>query len=78
MLPPGHSPRGGIAGLSAFEHPLVVDGLLAGYWTRRTSGAKTHVEIKPWKPLTAPQRKAVTQAAERLKAFSGEGMSLRP
>ncbi|HEV8396316.1 MAG TPA: winged helix DNA-binding domain-containing protein [Vicinamibacterales bacterium] len=46
LLPHGPAPRGGIAGLNAFEHPLVVDGVLAGYWTRRVSGATTRVELR--------------------------------
>ena len=61
----------------AFAHPLVVDGRLAGIWRRRVSGAKTAVEVVIQMPLTPKQRKAVTEAAERLKAFSGEGLSLR-
>jgi hypothetical protein len=76
VQPPGWKKRGGIAGLNAFEHPLVVDGLLAGYWTRRVSGAKTRVEVVVRVPLSAKQRTAVTTAAERLVAFSGEGCSL--
>jgi hypothetical protein len=76
LLPPGPAPRGGIAGLNAFEHPLVVDGLLAGYWMRRTSGTKTRVEIVVRTPLGPKQRRAVNDAAERLVTFSGEGCSL--
>ena len=71
MLPPGPAPRGGIAGLNAFEHPLVVDGRLAGYWTRRVSGPKTRIELEPWKPLNATHARAVKAAAARLEKFSG-------
>jgi len=76
LLPPGPAPRGGIAGLNAFEHPLVVDGVLAGYWTRRVSGARTTVEVVVRVPLSAKQRKAVNDAADRLATFSGESLSL--
>src|SRR5204862_221204 len=62
MLPPGAAPRGGIAGLNAFEHPLVVDGVLAGYWTRRVSGTTTRIELKPWKPLNPIAARAVKAA----------------
>jgi len=62
--------------LNAFEHPLVVDGLLAGYWTRRVSGAKTRVEVVVRVPLSPKQRTAVSAAADRLVKFSGEGCSL--
>jgi hypothetical protein len=55
----------------AFAHPLVVDGLLAGGWRRRVSGAKTRVEVTAQLPLSSKQRKAVGRAAERLVEFSG-------
>ena len=48
----------------------------AGVWRRRVSGAKTAVEIVPKMPLTAPQRRAVSAAADRLKAFSGPGLTV--
>ena len=76
LLPPGPPPRGGVAGLSAFEHPLVVDGVLAGYWKRRVSGARTRIELEPWKALGAAHARAVNVAAGRLVGFSGEGCSL--
>jgi len=63
-------------GPDAFAHPLVVDGLLAGFWRRRVSGAKTRVEVVGRVPLSAKQRKAVNEAADRLARFSGDGFSL--
>jgi hypothetical protein len=75
ILPPGPAPRGGIAGLNAFEHPLVVDGLLAGHWTRRVSGQVTRVELVTKTTLGPAQCRAVTAAAERLTAFSGVEIS---
>jgi hypothetical protein len=78
MLPPGAKTRGGIAGLNAFEHPLVVDGVIAGYWTRRVSGATTRIELKPWTPLSATAARAVEAATARLMKFAGPGMSLKP
>jgi hypothetical protein len=70
------SPRGakrprGIAGVRAFEHPLVVDGLIVGSWTRRVSARTTRVELKPWTPLDPSAVRAVTAAVKRLVAFSG-------
>jgi len=76
MVLPGAKTRGGIAGLNAFEHPLVVDGVIAGYWTRRTSGTKTRVEMILRGSLSEKQRRAVNAAAKRLVTFSGEGCSL--
>jgi hypothetical protein len=61
---------GVMKGADAFAHPLVVDGVLAGLWRRRVSGAKTNVEIVVKVPLTARQRRAVKDAAARLAAFS--------
>jgi len=63
-------------GPDAFAHPLVVDGLLAGFWRRRVSGAKTSVEVVVRVPLSARQRKAVNEAADRLVKSSGDGCSL--
>ena len=77
VQPPGKIIGTGImTGPDAFAHPLVVDGLLAGFWRRRVSGAKTGVEIVPKVPLTARQRRAVNAAADRLARFSGPGLSL--
>jgi len=76
MLLPGAKTRGGIAGLNAFEHPLVVDGVIAGYWTRRASATKTRVAMIPRGSLSAKQRRAVNEAADRLVEFSGERWSL--
>jgi len=61
-------------GSDAFAHPLIVDGVLAGLWRRRVSGAKIAVEIVPKVPLTVRQRRAVSAAADRLAAFSGPGL----
>jgi hypothetical protein len=74
---PGAQPkRGTIAGLNPYEHPIVVDGLLAGYWTRRGSGGKTRIELVVDMPLSVKQRRAVNEAADRLVEFSGAGCSL--
>jgi hypothetical protein len=72
----GVDPDGIMKGPDAFAHPLVVDGLFAGVWRRRVSGARTSVEVVVKVPLSPKQRKAVNAAAERLKRFSGEGLSL--
>jgi hypothetical protein len=63
-------------GVDAFAHPLVVDGVLAGLWRRRVSGAKTTVEVVPKVPLTPKQRRAVIEAGARLAAFSGPGLTV--
>jgi hypothetical protein len=70
-------PRGAVigsaimAGPDAFAHPLVVDGLLAGFWRRRVSGVKTSIDVVAKIALSPKQHKAVNAAADRLVAFSG-------
>jgi hypothetical protein len=68
--------EGIMQGADAFAHPLVVDGVLAGIWRRRVSGARMQVEVVAKIPLSAKQRRAVNAAAARLVAFSGDGCSL--
>jgi hypothetical protein len=69
--PLGPRKPGGIAGVGAFEHPLVVDGLLVGSWTRRVSARTTRVKLEPWIPLGPSAARAVKAAVKRLVAFSG-------
>jgi hypothetical protein len=76
VKPPDGTLKRGIAGIGAFEHPLVVDGLLVGYWTRRVSGAGTRIELKPWAPLGGAATRAVAAAAKRLVSFARERISL--
>jgi hypothetical protein len=78
LVQPGGELRsdGIMNGPDAFAHPLVVDGLVAGFWRRRVSGAKTSVELVVRVPLSAKQRKAVNDAADRLATFAGEGLSV--
>ena len=72
LRPRGEKIGDGImTGPDPFAHPLVVDGLLAGFWRRRVSGGKTTVELVVNVTLSTKQRKAVNAAAERLTAFSG-------
>jgi hypothetical protein len=59
-----------MTGSDAFAHPLVVDGLLAGFWRRRVSGATTSVEPVAQVPLSPRQRQAVEAAMERLARFT--------
>jgi hypothetical protein len=47
-----------------------VDGVLAGLWRRRVSGARTNVEIVVKVPLTARQRRALDDTTARLVTFS--------
>ena len=73
----GNGTTGIMTGPDAFAHPLVVDGLLAGFWRRRVSSGTTSrrarqtVEVVVKVKLSPKQRKAVNDAAGRLAAFSG-------
>jgi hypothetical protein len=66
----GADADGIMKGADAFAHPLVVDGVLAGLWRRRVSGARTNVEIVVKVPLTARQRRALDDTTARLVTFS--------
>ena len=73
LVQPRGEASGGIRpGVDTFAHPLIVDGLLAGFWRRRVTGPTTCVEIVVQVALAAKQRRAVRNAAERLRAFCGE------
>jgi len=55
---------------------LIVDGVLAGYWKRRVSGAKTEVELVVKNRFAPKQHRDLNAAADRLVLFSGESCSL--
>jgi hypothetical protein len=76
VQPPEWAKPRSIAGINAFEHPLVVDGVLRGYWTRRVSSAATRIELEPWAPLNATAAYAVNAAVKKLVAFAGDHWSL--
>jgi hypothetical protein len=67
-------PRSGVFAANA----LVVDGLLAGGWRRTLGKGEVVLEKKPLSPLTAAQKKALREAAERYARFLGLDLVLRP
>jgi Winged helix DNA-binding domain len=59
------SPRGG----DVFAHSLVIDGRLAGSWTRTHRPDAVTVEVVSYRRLAPAERRAVAAAAERYGRF---------
>jgi hypothetical protein len=59
-----------------FQHALVIAGYVAGTWrmTRDSQGVQIHAT--PLRPLSAPERRAVAQAAHRYERFLGVPVEL--
>lgn len=55
----------------AFANHLVIDGRLAGSWTRTLRANSVLIEVAPYKKLTAAQSRAVSAAAESYGEFLG-------
>ena len=60
----------------AFSHHLVIDGRLAGGWTRTVKGTSVLIEVAPYKKLTPVQSRAVMSAADCYGEFLGVPASL--
>jgi hypothetical protein len=56
-------------GSDVFAHSLVIDGRLAGSWTRTHGRDSARVDVVSYRPLTAADRRAVAAAAERYGRF---------
>jgi hypothetical protein len=63
--PRASNPRGG----DVFSHSLVVDGVLAGSWTRTHQRDGVTLDIAPCRRLDPAERRAVAAAAERYGRF---------
>jgi hypothetical protein len=55
----------------AFANHVVIDGRLAGSWTRTLRANSALIEVAPYKKLTATQARAVSAAAELYGEFLG-------
>ena len=55
----------------AFANHLVIDGCLAGSWSRTLNAHKVLVEVAPYKKLTPAQSRAVANAVESYGEFFG-------
>jgi Winged helix DNA-binding domain len=60
----------------AFPHHLVIDGRLAGSWTRTLKGNSVLVEVAPYHPLTPVQSRAVMSAVDCYGEFLAVPASL--
>jgi hypothetical protein len=55
----------------AFANHLIVDGRLAGGWSRRISGNSVTIDVAPYKKLTPLQTRSLATAAELYGEFLG-------
>ena len=60
----------------AFSHHLVIDGRLAGSWTRTLKGNSVLVEVAPYHKLTPAQQRAVMSAVDCFGEFLAVPASL--
>jgi len=75
VLPAAH--RGEVYRQNAWFSPVIaVDGAMRGTWTFER-GAALGVELSPFAPLTAAERRAAEAEAQRLGEFLGAAVPLR-
>jgi hypothetical protein len=55
----------------AFANHLIIDGRLAGGWSRTIQPNAVHVDVAPYKKLTPAQARGVSSAAESYGEFLG-------
>jgi DNA glycosylase AlkZ-like len=63
----GRSPRGS----DVFTHGLLIDGRLAGSWTKTSGRDGIRIEVAPYRRPTAADRRALAAAAGRYSRFLG-------
>ena len=54
-----------------FSPTIVIDGRIAGTWTRRLTKDAVEVGLKPFAPLTGARARSVAAAAARYGRFLG-------
>ena len=60
----------------AYPHHLVIDGRLAGSWTRTLKENSVMIEVAPYRKLTPAQTRAVMSAADCYGDFLGLPLTL--
>jgi hypothetical protein len=72
-LDPAHAAaaRNGI-----FSPTIVVDGKIAGTWTRRLTNDRVTIDLQPFAPLSAARQRAIGLAADRYGRFIGRPVRL--
>jgi hypothetical protein len=61
----------GAAVPAAFQHPLIVNGRIAGTWRPARAGSGFRIDVIPVKPLPRAARPALAEAATRFGRFAG-------
>lgn len=62
---------------SALSNHLLLDGKLAGNWSRTLAGNSVEIQVAPYKKLSRPQTSAVAAAADTYGEFLGMPAALR-
>ena len=63
-------------GSVTFQHALVIGGQIAGTWKTARSASGQLVDVIPLRRLTAPERRALAEAAARYGRFLGVPVAL--
>lgn len=61
--------RGRIQGMALLGPTMVVNGRVAGFWSRRLAAGSMKIELQPFARLTPTARRAVSSAMQRYAAF---------
>lgn len=70
LLFPGPAAERALAGSQAGNFPvLLIDGVVAGVWHQRRSGKRIALTVEPLRELSAVQRRALDEQAERVGAI---------
>jgi uncharacterized protein YcaQ len=55
---------------------LLIDGVVAGIWERRTRGKRIEIQVEPFVPFTAAHRQQIAREGDRVGAFLGTEATL--
>ena len=76
LFPPEAVARTKAHGKGRFEGPgalswLLVDGVVAGTWSRKRAGKRIELKVEPFRPLAKSNREALAEEAARVGVFFG-------
>ncbi|HET7219568.1 MAG TPA: winged helix DNA-binding domain-containing protein [Vicinamibacterales bacterium] len=63
-------------GKPIFYWPVLVDGVVAGSWTRKVTSDRAIVAITGWRRLSGVERRDLEAAAQRYASFLGKALAL--
>ena len=69
VVGPPRRPSAGPGERDVFAHSLIIDGRLAGSWTRTHGRDGARVDVVSYRRPTPPDRRAIAAAAERYGTF---------